>query len=65
MVSDIGDLIWSFLELASLLNKAARIPWPMGPDPGLKCDSMGRNGKEGVPSVSPTGLKHFEDRECG
>lgn len=50
VVSDIGDLIWSFLELVSLLNKAARIPWPMGPDPGLKCDSMGRKGKEGVPS---------------
>lgn len=43
-------LAQSFLEPASLQDRAS----PLGPDPGLKCDSMGRSGRKEWPlTVSP------------
>lgn len=64
VISGKGGLIW-FLEPASLQNKAVRIIWSMDPDLGLKCDSMGRNGKERPLTIFPTVRQHFGDGECG
>lgn len=48
--SDTGLVALCFSEPASLQNTAARIIGPLGPDLGLKRNSMGRNGKDGVAS---------------
>lgn len=50
--SDLATLAWSFLEPASLQDQSESLG-PLGPNPGLKCDSMGKNRKEGVASDYP------------
>lgn len=41
VISDAGRLALCFSEPAPLQNKAARTIEPLGPDPGLKPDSLG------------------------
>lgn len=57
--SDLAGLAWSFLEPDSLQDETESLG-PLGPNPGLKCDSMGRNRKEGMASDYP----HWTEATC-
>lgn len=57
----------SFGSVILRVSLPTKEPEPLGsqgPDPGLKCDSVGKNGKGMASDCILPGLKHLEGEEC-